>query len=109
MKRLPGNNGSNPFAQLVEDADGLDKIEALQEHQNEDLYEKAVSILETYFECEEGDDQNLAPQLAGNQYAFAAAPAAQAGGFNFNDAAGGQQQPNASGGSFAFQGFTEQK
>lgn len=41
-----------------------------QEHQNEDLYEKAVSILETYFECEEGDDQNLAPQMAGNQYAF---------------------------------------
>jgi hypothetical protein len=47
----------------------------LQEHQNEDLYEKAVSILETYFECEEGDDQNLAPQLAGNQYAFGQAPA----------------------------------
>jgi hypothetical protein len=46
-----------------------------QEHQNEDLYEKAVSILETYFECEEGDDQNLAPQLAGNQYAFGQAPA----------------------------------
>lgn len=42
----------------------------MQEHQNEDLYEKAVSILETYFECEEGDDQNLAPQMAGNQYAF---------------------------------------
>jgi hypothetical protein len=42
----------------------------VQEHQNEDLYEKAVSILETYFECEEGDDQNLAPQMAGNQYAF---------------------------------------
>jgi hypothetical protein len=34
-----------------------------------------VSILETYFECEEGDDQNLAPQLAGNQYAFGQAPA----------------------------------
>lgn len=29
-----------------------------------------MSILETYFECEEGDDQNLAPQMAGNQYAF---------------------------------------
>jgi hypothetical protein len=47
----------------------------VQEHQNEDLYEKAVAILETYFECEEGDDQNLAPQLAGNQYAFGQAPA----------------------------------
>lgn len=45
-------------------------MSTVQEHQNEDLYEKAVSILETYFECEEGDDQNLAPQMAGNQYAF---------------------------------------
>jgi hypothetical protein len=116
-KRMPGGTGSNPFSQLVEDAEGLDKIEALQvrlwrvvcaarhavcrvlhhthlialllrrgfpnpcfalvstpfrpqEHQNEDLYEKAVQMLETYFECEEGDDQNLAPQMAGNQYAF---------------------------------------
>jgi hypothetical protein len=30
MKRMPGGSGSNPFAQMVEDADGLDKIEALQ-------------------------------------------------------------------------------
>lgn len=30
MKRLPGMSGSNPFTQLVEDAEGLDKIEALQ-------------------------------------------------------------------------------
>jgi hypothetical protein len=30
MKRMPGGTGSNPFAQMVEDADGLDKIEALQ-------------------------------------------------------------------------------
>lgn len=102
MKRMPGSNNVNPFAQLVEDADGLDKIEQLQEHQNEDLYEKAVSILETYFECEEGDDQNLAPQLAGNQYAFGQ-PAPQPGGFNFDGAAG--QQGGAPGGAFNFQGF----
>lgn len=30
MKRVPGGNGQNPFAQMVEDAEGLDKIEALQ-------------------------------------------------------------------------------
>lgn len=27
---MPGGTGSNPFAQLIEDAEGLDKIEALQ-------------------------------------------------------------------------------
>jgi hypothetical protein len=30
MKRMPGGSGNNPFAQLIEDAEGLDKIEALQ-------------------------------------------------------------------------------
>lgn len=30
LKRMPGGGGNNPFAQMVEDADGLDKIEALQ-------------------------------------------------------------------------------
>lgn len=99
MKRMPGGSGNNPFAQLIEDAEGLDKIEALQEHQNEDLYEKAVSILETYFECEEGDDQNLAPQMAGNQYAFGQQGAPQPGAFNFGGAQAQQQ-----GGAFNFQG-----
>uniref|UniRef100_A0A383WFD2 Importin subunit alpha n=2 Tax=Tetradesmus obliquus TaxID=3088 RepID=A0A383WFD2_TETOB len=107
LKRMPGGGGNNPFAQMVEDADGLDKIEALQEHANEDLYEKAVSMLETYFECEEGlEDQNLAPQLAGNQYAFGQAPAAQAGGFNFAGApADGAAQGGQPAGAFNFQSF----
>jgi hypothetical protein len=30
LKRMPGGSGNNPFAQLIEDAEGLDKIEALQ-------------------------------------------------------------------------------
>lgn len=61
MRNMPGSNGLNPFAQLVEDGEGLDKVEQLQDHPNEDLYEKAVHILETYFDVDEGDDQNLAP------------------------------------------------
>lgn len=30
MKKMPGSTGANPYAQMVEDAEGLDKIEALQ-------------------------------------------------------------------------------
>ncbi len=60
-RNMPGGTGVNPFAQMIEDADGLDKIEHLQDHPNEDLYEKAVHILETYFDVDEGDDQNVAP------------------------------------------------
>lgn len=111
MRRMPGSGGANPFAGMVEDADGLDKIEALQEHSNEELYEKAVAVLEAYFECEDGEDQNLAPQQAGGAYAFGApgagggaapgppggAPAPAA--FDFAAAAaGGQQQQQMGGG-----------
>lgn len=77
--------------------------------QNEDLYEKAIAILETYFECEEGEDQNLAPQVAANAgtYAFGA-PAAmqQPGGFNFA-AAGAPPAgaPPGGAGPFNFQNF----
>eukprot|EP00877_Chromochloris_zofingiensis_P007919 jgi/Chrzof1/3380/Cz12g23090.t1 len=109
LRKLPGSNGQNPFAQLVEDADGLDKIEALQEHQNEDLYEKAVYLLDNYFECEEGEDQNLAPAMDANQnaYAFGTAAQPQAGGFNFSAASGQQQQMGQMPpqGAFNFQNF----
>ena len=87
---MPGSSGMNPFAQMVEDAEGLDKIEALQDHPNEDLYEKAVHILETYFDIDEGEDQNLAPSMDASQgrYAFGAPGqvAAPQGGFNFGGA-----------------------
>ncbi|KAL1211761.1 Importin subunit alpha-7 [Cardamine amara subsp. amara] len=48
----------NPHAQLIEEAEGLEKIESLQSHENNDIYETAVKILETYWmEEEEERDQ----------------------------------------------------
>jgi importin subunit alpha-1 len=43
---MPGSEGVNPYARAIEAAEGLDKIEALQDHPSEDVYEKAVHILE---------------------------------------------------------------
>ncbi|KAK9829264.1 hypothetical protein WJX72_004853 [[Myrmecia] bisecta] len=91
-KELSGPNGVNPYAQLVDEADGLDKIEELQNHTNEDIYDKAVTILETYFDVEDSEVENLAPQVDANQgtYAFGAPAAGQPGmaapqgGFNFS-------------------------
>mmetsp|Transcript_7354 Transcript_7354/g.13031 ORF Transcript_7354/g.13031 Transcript_7354/m.13031 type:complete len:548 (+) Transcript_7354:84-1727(+) len=45
----------NPFCVFVESADGLRKLEALQEDPNEDVYEKSQKILENYFPIEEDD------------------------------------------------------
>lgn len=82
-------NGINQFAQFVAEADGLDKLEELESHRNNEIYEKALHIVQEYFDGEDGD-QDIAPATDGNgqSYSFNAdSQAAQgmmpAGGFNF--------------------------
>ena len=50
----------------------MDKIEFLQSHENQEIYQKAFDLIETYFGVEE-EDANLAPQADENQqqYLFA--------------------------------------
>jgi len=48
----------NKFAEFVEECGGLDKLEELQQHQNEDIYNKAVGILGTFFDANEDEIQN---------------------------------------------------
>lgn len=74
------------FTDLVEECAGLDFLEGLQMHENEDIYEKTVRIIRTYFDCEEEEDMNIAPQMAAgqNQYQFGAPQSdAPSGGFTF--------------------------
>lgn len=82
---MAGPTGTNPFATVIDEAEGTDKIEQLQSHTHEEIYEKAVSILETFFDVEDGEVENLAPAVdANNTYAFGAGPAAPASGGAFN-------------------------
>ncbi len=53
-------NGANPYAMMVEECYGLDKIEYLQSHENIEIYQKAFHIIETYFGVD--DDENLPQQ-----------------------------------------------
>jgi HEAT repeat protein len=74
----------NQMATWIEEAEGLDKIEELQSHDNDDIYNKVVKIISEYFEGEEEDDGNVAPQIEGNQFQFGAQQQPGGGGqFNF--------------------------
>ncbi|MCI27761.1 importin subunit alpha-1, partial [Trifolium medium] len=53
-------NGVNIYAQMVEECGGLDKIVSLQSYDNNDIYKKAVEVLEKYFpeDLETVDEEN---------------------------------------------------
>jgi hypothetical protein len=65
------------------------------------LYEKAVHILESYFDIDEGEDANVVPAVTAAGYSFGApAPAAQGGAPAFNF--GGPDASAASAGAPVF-------
>jgi len=96
---------------LVDEADGLERLEALQEHENHAVYTKAVHLIEAYFGAEDDDEEtgpeNIAPQGSTAAFSFGlpagggskmpcppafgsggalvpAMPLAPTGGFNFS-------------------------
>ncbi|KAF5745900.1 Importin alpha ALPHA AIMP ALPHA isoform 1 [Tripterygium wilfordii] len=83
-KSLGKTGDVNLYAQMIDDAEGLDKIESLQNHDNNDIYEKTVKILETYWLEEEdeplppGDAAQPAFHFGGSELPV------PSGGFNFN-------------------------
>jgi hypothetical protein len=76
---------ANPYAVIIEEVFGLDKIEFLQSHENMEIYQKAFDIIERYFGTEE-EDKEIAPATDANtnQFSFQQAGAEQEQqGFNF--------------------------
>jgi hypothetical protein len=65
-----GHFGGVPAANLVDEADGVEKLENLQHHENARVYEKAVGIIETYFGAEDDENEALAPEVAANAATF---------------------------------------
>lgn len=59
------------YISFVDECDGLTMIETLQEHESEEVYQKAIALIETYFGAEDGeDDENLAPDVNGGTFSF---------------------------------------
>jgi len=71
-------------ALLIEECGGLDKIEALQAHENETLYQKALNIIQTFFP--EGDEEvegMSGPRATETGFEFSQPEQMPNNGFNF--------------------------
>jgi Karyopherin (importin) alpha len=86
-----GQKCGRDYVGFVDECDGLDKIENLQEHVNNDIYEKAVHIIETYYGVDEEEDENLAPTIHGDTFSFGLTSAQKTLDMESEDAAPHQQ------------------
>jgi HEAT repeat protein len=78
----------NAMATYIAEAEGLTKIEELQQHSNNDIYEKCIKILETYFGVEDEEEMaQMAPTMEGDHFSFGMGDGGQAHAFDFS---GGQ-------------------
>jgi len=61
----------NPYNDAVEECGGLDGLEILQRHDNEEIYDRAIRVLRQHFESEEADEPS-APSVdfSKNQFSF---------------------------------------
>ena len=71
--------------EIVNDCGGLSAIEDLQSHENINIYNRAVKVLETYFGGEEEEASEIVPDVVtgagGNQqFGFGGAPGNNLGG-----------------------------
>lgn len=64
-----GEENDLDCVRLVDEYDGINSIENLQNHPSTAVYEAAVKLIETHFGVEE-DDENLAPHINGTTFGF---------------------------------------
>lgn len=76
--------GTQSLCLMIEEMQGLDKLEALQSHENEDVYKKVFAIIDTYFGATDDTEPELAPKTEGGQLDFKkSSDQAPEGGFKF--------------------------
>jgi len=84
LKAGESSSDGNKYADIVEECGGVDQIESLQRHDNEEIYKKSVQILQAFYESEEdGDDVHLAPKVSSSQQ-FTFGDSSKFGTFDFS-------------------------
>ncbi|KAL9668222.1 hypothetical protein QQ045_002598 [Rhodiola kirilowii] len=84
--KVQGSTGGvNLYAQMIDEAEGLDKIENLQSHDNTEIYEKSAKILETYWLEEDEEEATPPGDVSETGFTFGGASNfAPANGFHFS-------------------------
>ncbi|KAJ8869132.1 hypothetical protein PR048_030700 [Dryococelus australis] len=69
MLQMAEKSGNlDEIALMIEECGGLDKMEALQNHDNEKVYQKVLNLIEVFFSGEENVD--LVPEQSNGHYDF---------------------------------------
>ena len=94
-----GRKCGKDFGVVFEEKDGIERLEALQEHADQKIYDKTIKIIETYFNDEDEEDENENGPSQGGPMTFdfkatnmPAAPQAAPVQFNFGPNCGFEQQ-----------------
>lgn len=76
--------GAENLCLMIEENQGLDKLEALQSHENEEIYKKALAIIDTYFGSNDEAETELVPkEVAGTLEFQSSTGNPPEGGFTF--------------------------
>lgn len=75
---------ADTVAMTIESDGGLDKIEALQQHENIEIYEAALAIIEKYFAGDDVENSELLPETEnGDEFKFSGVSSSVKQEFNF--------------------------
>ncbi|CRK93042.1 CLUMA_CG006479, isoform A [Clunio marinus] len=78
-------NGLKNFCIMLEELGVVDKLEALQTHENQEIYEKSYKIIEAYFsDGDDEDEKKLAPKVNADSLEFSSHSGGAGSGNNFN-------------------------
>lgn len=82
FKVAEGANGLTNFCIMLEEIGAVDKLEALQNHENQEIYDRAYQIIDTYF-SDVDEEKELAPKAVNGALEFDGGDKPQNGGFSF--------------------------